>query len=566
MFSTEWTLSERRHSICHTHSVAIPMTDGVTLDAEITRPEGTGRYPALLCAHAYDKSDLYKPMEPVGFTHRRGHIEAGDPAFFARRGYVHITLNVRGTGASGGFYDNLGPQTIADLREAIAWAAGQDWCDGKLAMFGISFFAIVQPRVAENPPPALKAIFAPYGYSDLYRDRYYHGGILNYRFAEMWLPTLSNPRVKSVLVDQIGQQEYDARLEEARNDPDLMSDPFLRRVLAQPQQGAHALVSDVLLQPLDSQYHRDRSVNYEAACDIPAYFGACWGVPGLHLPGAVRSYTRWKGPKKLTIGPPLYLDRPFYQYHTEALRWFDHWLKDNDTGMMDEPAVNLFMTGSGRWNEGESWPVKNTRFTRFYLHEHNRLLEKEHLPEEGASSFEDSPYERGGVAFWTPQAVEETEIAGPVALELYAKTTADEVLWFASLLHCDAEGNERVLTRGWLRGTQRATDPATTKPWQPQHLHTKRTPVPPGETVHYQIEIRPYAITLKPGERIGLRIKCADNEAPTTPLEAISLGHLARTGGSRVTILHNEDHPSHLILPIVRGNRIGMFASGGHQG
>jgi Tripartite tricarboxylate transporter family receptor len=43
---------------------------------------------------------------------------------------------------------------------------------------------------------------------------------------------------------------------------------------------------------------------------VPAYFGACWGVYGTHLPGAFRNYANWAGPTKLTIGPPLYLDRP----------------------------------------------------------------------------------------------------------------------------------------------------------------------------------------------------------------------------------------------------------------
>jgi len=564
LFSTDWKLSEREYTTCRDTKVAIPIADGITLDAVVTRPDDGGTFPVLVCAHAYNQTDLHQPMAPVGFSHRRGHIEAGDPAFFARRGYVHITMNVRGTGGSGGLYDNLGPQTIADLRTAIEWAAQQPWSAGNVGMFGISFFAIVQPRVAENAPKALKAIFAPYGYSDLYRDRYYHGGILNYRFAEMWLPTISNPRARSELLEDIGQDAYEAALEAARSDPDLMADPFLRRVLNDPQAGRHPLVSDVLLQPFHSKYHSERSVDYAAACDVPAYFGACWGVPGLHLPGALRSFSRWKGPKKLTIGPPLYLDRPFYQYHNEALRWFDHWLKGNDTGMMGEPDVQLFLTGSGQWREGNSWPVENTRFTRFYLHENGRLLEREHLPEEGATSFEDSPYKRGSVEFWTPDAVEETEIAGPIALDLHAKTSSEEILWFVTLLHRDTAGTVTRLTRGWLRGSQRALDEDKSRPWQPHHLHTRQDPVPPGEPVRYQIEVRPYGLVLKPGERLGLRIKCADDEAPETPLEAISLGHLARQEGSRVTILHNDAHPSNLILPITRGNRIGMFESGGH--
>ena len=296
---------------------------------------------------------------------------------------------------------------------------------------------------------------------------------------------------------------------------------------------------------------------------MPGYFGACWGVYGLHLPGALRSFENWRGPKKLTIGPPVYLDRPFYQYHQEALRWFDHWLKDNDTGMMEEPDINLFVTGTGKWKQAAQWPLPETRFMRFYLHQDGELSERDYRPEEGSTTFDDSPYERGKAEFWTSPFVEETELAGPIALNLHAKTTDVEVLWFVSLLHRDVSGNERILTRGWLRGTQRATDPALSKPWQPYHRHDHRQPVVPGAPTLYEIEIRPYAIALKPGEQLGLRIRCTDDEQPANTLEVISMGHIARPTGSRVTILHDENHPSHLILPVTGGNRIGTFVSGG---
>jgi predicted acyl esterase len=564
MFSEDWAVSDRAYSPVRETGISVPLSDGNTLDADIVRPESNERHPAILSVHAYDKRDQAMPLHPVAFSHRRGHIEAGDSAFFARRGYVHVILNIRGTGDSSGTYDNLGPRSIEDLREAIDWLAAQPWCSGRVGMFGISFFALVQPRVAERAPEPLKAIFAPFGYTDMYRDRYFHGGILSHKFMEMWLPTLHKPRLAGFLRDAVGDAEFDRLLAAARGDDELRSVPFLSKVLSDPEAGPNGLIADILLQPLDGDYYRERSVDYTADCSVPAYFGACWGVYGLHLPGALRSYENWKGPKKLTIGPPVYLDRPFYQYHLEALRWFDHWLKDNDTGMMEEPDINLFVTGTGRWKQAAQWPVPQTRFTRFYLHEAGELSEREYRPEEGATSFEDSPYKRGQVEFWTADFVEETELAGPIALNLYGKTTDTEVLWFASLLHRDAEGAERILTRGWLRGSQRATDPDRSRPWQPYHPHDRRDPVTPGEPTLFEIEMRPYAIALKPGERLGLRIKCADDEPPANTLEVISMGHMARPSGARVTVLHDEDHPSHLILPVTAGNRIGTFVSGGH--
>jgi predicted acyl esterase len=75
--------------------------------------------------------------------------------------------------------------------------------------------------------------------------------------------------------------------------------------------------------------------------------------------------------------------------------------------------------------------------------------------------------------------------------------------------------------------------------------------------------VRPYAIVLQAGERIGIKIKSADDEIPRNSLEAAATGHLIRRTGSHVTIYHDADHPSHLLLPITRGNRIGTYISGG---
>jgi predicted acyl esterase len=137
------------------------------------------------------------------------------------------------------------------------------------------------------------------------------------------------------------------------------------------------------------------------------------------------------------------------------------------------------------------------------------------------------------------------------------------VLWFVSLLHRDAQGQERLLTRGWLRGSQRALDPARSKPWQPYHRHDRREPLVPNQIYEFNIEIQSIGIELKPGERIGLRIKGADNDVPATINEDIGSGAIARPMVSIVSVHHNENCPSHLFLPITSGNRVGTFISGG---
>jgi predicted acyl esterase len=88
-------------------------------------------------------------------------------------------------------------------------------------------------------------------------------------------------------------------------------------------------------------------------------------------------------------------------------------------------------------------------------------------------------------------------------------------------------------------------------------------PLTPGEVYRFDIEVRPYGILMRPGSRLALRIKCADDEKPQTALQAIALGHIARPDSARVTVHHDADHPSCLLLPTTRGNRIETYISGG---
>jgi hypothetical protein len=82
----------------------------------------------------------------------------------------------------------------------------------------------------------------------------------------------------------------------------------------------------------------------------------------------------------------------------------------------------------------------------------------------------------------------------------------------------------------------------------------------------FDIEIRPYGLSLRPGCRLALRLKCADDEEPTDVLQWIAQGHIRRPVASTVTVHHNPEFPSCLFLPITRGNRVGTYMSGGVLG
>jgi len=566
MFTTKWSTSARIYNIKIERNVDIPVGNGISMKADIYRPDAEGQFPVILAASPYSKEIQTMPMMPVGFSYARGWMESGDPNFYVRRGYVMAIATIRGSRGSGGTFGNIepDPDTVKDLAEAIQWLGHQSWSSGKVGMNGVSYFSLVAKRVAMLEPSCLAALFSPYGFTDGYRDVLYRGGILAAEFMEYWLKRQAPFfNIENTLRKSWGEDKYNAAIQMALRDPEIAASPVLANALRNPDVGGNPVLLEILLNPLFNDYWRERVVDFDKGCSVPAYLGGDWGMFGLHLPGDLRAWEHWNGPKRMTLGPPIYLDRPCYQYAYESLRWFDHWLKGIDTGMMDEPPVQVFIEGTGEWRTSHEWPLPETRWTPFYLHRDGLLSEHEFWPNEGWSNYEDSAFARHSLEFWSPPMVEITELCGPSVLNLWGSTTDTDLLWFVSLLHQDAQGQERVLTRGWLRGSQRKLDTSKSKPWQPVHSHDERQPLSPNQIYEFNIEIQSIGIELKPGERIGLRIKGADNEVPVTINEDIGSGAISRPMCSIVSVHHNDDCPSHLLLPVTRGNRVGTFISGG---
>ena len=561
MFTTKWSTSKRSFEIVVERDVKVRMPDGTMLDGDIYRPDSNEKFPVLLGAHAYNKHLQSPPLRPIGFTPMRGYMESGDSTFYARRGYVHAVFNVRGSGNSEGFYQLMGPLEVEDTCRLVEWLALQPWSNGTVGMFGVSYFARLAKAVAARGPVPLKAIFAPFAGTDDYRHRCYHGGILAHGFITHWRNSLDRPNYRSLYRESHGEAAYKEAIARALSDEEISAVPALRAALQNPDAGTNALVVDFVLHPFDGPFWRERNAR-DAEAKIPAYLGACWGNYGLHLPGAFTAWKEWQGPKKMVIGPAIYLDRPVYQFQDESLRWFDYWLKGMDTGIMEEPPIRCFLAPTGEWKALEDWPPPGARWTTFYLHKDGVLSEHELWPAEGSDVFDESNFEHGALTYATPPLVENTELLGPSVLTLYVSSTDTEALLFATLLLIDREGREHELTRGWLRASQRARRDDS-MPWEPVLAHNERERLEPGQIYELKFPIVATARLFQAGERIALRIKGADDEPPLTSLQALARNHLRRPRPARITIHHDESHPSHIDLPITRGNIIGTFFSGG---
>ena len=114
---------------------------------------------------------------------------------------------------------------------------------------------------------------------------------------------------------------------------------------------------------------------------------------------------------------------------------------------------------------------------------------------------------------------------------------------------------ERELTRGWLKASYRAIDPARSKPGAPFHKLTRSSikPVQPGEIMEYQIQILASANQFKAGHRLCLEITSMDVPTGTgamTDVEYIPY-HVCRSETVTHSIYHDAEHSSHLLIPVI---------------
>lgn len=159
------------------------------------------------------------------------------------------------------------------------------------------------------------------------------------------------------------------------------------------------------------------------------------------------------------------------------------------------------------------------------------------------------------LSYTTEPLDQDAEIAGPVALYLYASITSDDADFIVKLKDVSPDGSEFVLSRGWLKASHREVDKEKSKPWQPYHPHTSATPVVPGEINEYTIEIRPISNLFKKGHKIKLEIWGCD--FPSDPVDFTLLwplwSHLSYDQETSYKIYHTPQYRSYLLLPIIPG-------------
>lgn len=563
--------------------VAVPMRDGLKLAVDVYRPKSDEKFPALLAFAIYNK-DLQGPdaadalpPQPSWAPMWAGLLEAGDTKFFVSRGYVHVIGSPRGIGRS-----ESGGSREWDCYDLIEWIATQPWCDGNVGMVGISGFGAEQLAVAKQQPPHLKAIFpfdprGAYGHLGGFRDEYPGGVIHVFRYLIGHFSAIHQNK------GQPGDlpPEKEKLWREAMNNPDYRIYPHIYNVVA--QKGQHMPpYFDLLINPFDSEENVRKSETEFSKVKVPTYTGSGWYAYTYktHLNGAQNWFRELDVPKKLMFAGPAHLERPFHSFHGEVLKWHDHWLKGIDTGVMEEPAVKFWVMGANEWRTASDWPLPETQWTKLYLNSWERLRAESFTlssvdDHQAPDSFVQMPITQTAsvqkLRYMTEPLATDTLVAGPIVLNLFAAIDQDDTNWIVILkdvgpdvsVMSAREGErqgpqdlpERELTRGWLKASHRAVDPARSKPGRPWHPLTREAhkPVVPGEINEYAIEIMATANLFRKGHRICLEITSLD--LPTgiggaTNAEYIPY-HICSSKTTLHHIYHDTRRPSHLLLPII---------------
>ncbi|MEU8803859.1 CocE/NonD family hydrolase [Spirillospora sp. NPDC048819] len=497
------TVTALPYAVREDEHVWIPMSDGVRLSARIWRPVASDEdpVPVVLEFIPYRKRDLTALRDSIHHPYMAGH------------GYAGVRVDLRGTGDSEGVLtDEYLERELLDAEEILAWLADQPWSDGRAGMMGISWGGFNALQVAARRPPSLAAI-VPLCFSD---DRYaddvhYMGGCLlsdNLSWASTMFAYTSCPPDPAV----VGERWRDMWRERLENSG-LWLEKWLR----------HQHRDD---------YWRHGSVR-EDYSDIRCPVLAVSGWADGYTNAVFRVLAHLDAPTQGLIGPwshkypHLGVPGPAIGFLQELVRWWDHWLKDADNGVMDEPKLRIWMQESvppstayeerpGRWVGETSWPtpridVRSRPLERNRIAKEGETVGREELTVESPLSVgkfagkwcsynapPDLPYDQreedgGSLVFESDILDERCEVLGAPIVRLELAATRPQAMVAVRLSDVAPDGRATRVTYGLLNLTHRDG-------------HAAPRALDPGKRYRVGVTMNAMAHAFPAGHRIRLSI------------------------------------------------------------
>ena len=584
------TAQRRQYPVIREPDVMVPMRDGVRLATDVVRPDAPGRFPVLINRGPYGKdSYLDNPDHSIWF--------------FPRNGYVLLSQDVRGRFGSEGEYNPLF-QEAQDGYDIVEWAARQPWSNGRVATTGQSYLGATQYTLAGGHPlpPHLQTLVPVSASADFHQSWVYHtGGVMEWG----WTVPYAILKGRNTLA-RAGRDDLLARMDDYVIEPgnfgQPLSDEWYRHLplcdWIDRLREAAPYFHEYFDQELDGPYWWPINMMRQAGnVTVPMFHITSWY--DIFLEGALNSYNaiRQHGGselarrnQKLLVGPWGHL-RPFTQpttggagdidfgpeaaieLHDYMMRWYDYWLQDIDTGIMDDAPVKLFVMGDNRWRDEQEWPLARTHYARWYLHSGGAANTRsgdgslstvppetdapadeftydpaDPAPTMGGNTliidygvFDQRPVEdRPDVLVYTSEPLpSDVEITGPITVTLYAATTAPDTDFTAKLVDVRPDGFAHNLQDGVIRARYRTSV-------------REPSPINPGRVYRYEIDLWATSHVVKAGHRI--RVDISSSNFPRfdrNPNTGAALGVDARLQAARQTVHHSAQHPSHITLPII---------------
>ena len=492
------------HQIQVIDNAWIRLSDGCRLAAKIWMPVDAEQQPvsAILEYLPYRKRDGTASRDAL--TH----------VYFAGHGYVCGRVDMRGNGESEGLmWDEYLKQEHDDAVEVIDWIASQPWCDGNVGMMGISWGGFNALQVAARQPVALKAIITLCSTDDRYADdiHYKGGGLLMENLG--WACTMF---------------AYSSR----PPDPALVGKRW-REMWRQRLENTPLLVENWLNHPHRDEYWKHGSVceNYDA---IKAAVFAVGGWGDAYSNAIPRMLDGLKAPTRGLIGPWVHkyphiaVPQPAIGFLQESLRWWDQWLKDSDTSVMDDPLCRTYIMDSvlpratyesrhGRWVGESSWPSLDVEQRRYYFNpgELNVSSKPEQIltvcsPQTtGTACGEFCPMwlgpdwpvdqrvdDAGSMVFDTARVEQEVEIFGAPTVELDLSADRSQAIIIVRLCDVWPSRESTRVTWGVLNLTHRDS-------------HEHPTALQPGDRYRVRIQLDDIAYVIPSDHRIRIAISTA---------------------------------------------------------
>jgi len=483
----------QRVAVSEIDDLWIPLPDGARLSAHLWLPPGadTAPVPAIVEVSPYRHED---------HTRRRDAVRH---PYFAEHGYASLRVDIRGSGASSGvLLDEYTEQEQEDVCAALEWVAAQPWCTGSLGMIGLSWGGFAALQAAARRPAALKAVVALCASADRYGgDVKYHGGCVLGCELLPWSSTMLAMSVRPP-------------------DPDLVGEGWRELWLERLEQAVPFAETWLSHQRRDEYWHTGSPSDDYAAVECPVYAVGGWADP--YRQAVLDLLASLSGPRKGLIGPWAHrypeegTPGPALDFRAECVRWWDHWLKGEPTGVMDEPMLHAWMPepaadgeSGGRWVSEEMWPPLRPVAGDYALGDGTLALGPESECALELSSPESTGLDAGAWCPWTDadlagdqgrdddlsltftsEPLEEcVEILGAPVLTLEVSANEPRALLAVRLCDVAPDGSSRLVTRGLLNLTHRAGSS------DPQRLE-------PGRREQVQVPLEAIAHAFAAGHRI----------------------------------------------------------------